>query len=97
MGAKKVYEAAVKVGSYTDRNGNEKAKWANVGSVLKFDDGGVCLLLDRHFNPAGIPDPTGNGGAVRISFFPPKDQQGQEQPRRQAPQEPPAFDEDLPF
>lgn len=96
MGAKKIYEAAVKVGSYQDRNGNEKAKWANVGSVLKFDDGGVCLLLDRHFNPAGVMDPTGQGGAVRISFFPPKEQ-GQEQPRRQAPQAEPDFDSELPF
>lgn len=70
--ATKKYDAAVKVGEYTDREGNTKGKWLNVGAVLQTDNG-HCLLLDRTFNPAGMPDPDGRG-TVMVSLFPPKQQ-----------------------
>lgn len=68
MPTKKLYDAAVAVREYTTRDGTQKKQWANVGSVLQFEDGGLCLILDKHFNPAGVP---GDGG-VRISFFDPR-------------------------
>jgi hypothetical protein len=67
MAAKKIYDAAVKTGEYTTKEGNTKGKWLNVGVVLQYDNGGMGLLLERTFNPAGLQD---NGrSSVSISFF----------------------------
>jgi hypothetical protein len=50
----KKYDLVVKVGSYVDRSGEEKNRYQNVGVVL---DGkyGPYILLNRWFNPAGVP------------------------------------------
>jgi hypothetical protein len=67
MAAKKIKDAAVVVREYQDRNGQPKKQWSTVGSLIQFDDGGTVLMLDKSFNPAGVP-----GEACRISFFDPK-------------------------
>ena len=67
----KLYELAVKVGSYTDRDGKEKGRWKNVGSVLQLEDGGKMILLDRSFSPAGVPFREGTDQIV-VSMFPPR-------------------------
>jgi len=72
MSATKTYDLAVKIGTYTDRQGNEKGRWKNIGSVLQMDDGGKVLLIDRTFNPAGVPNPD-NRDSVMVSLFPPKE------------------------
>lgn len=66
----KKYELAVKVGSYTDRNGQEKNRYQNIGVVM--DKGnGPFLLLNRHFNPAGVPcDPQKD--SIIVSMFKPR-------------------------
>lgn len=87
--AKKAYDVVAKTGEYTDREGNTKPKWLNVGAVLKTDNGHV-LLIDRHFNPAGLPDPE-NRGTVMLSLFEPK-ARGESQP---APSEGPS--DEIPF
>lgn len=46
MPSKKVYDLAVKVGSYRDREGNEKARWKTIGSEWENEDGGRFLVLD---------------------------------------------------
>lgn len=74
MAAKKLYDLAVKTGSYTDREGKEKGRWQNVGSVLQMDDGGKVILLSRWFNPAGVPFKDGSD-QIMVSMFEPKDQQ----------------------
>ena len=66
----KKFDLAVKVGSYTDREGKEKNKWQNIGVIL---DGkyGDYMLLNRHFNPAGVPcDPSND--VITVSMFDPK-------------------------
>lgn len=76
----KLYDAAVKVGSY-EKNGETKNKYKNIGVVLKGDKG-PYLLLDRTFNPAGVPNPD-NKESVLVSFFEPKeDKPKQEEPSR---------------
>lgn len=76
MAMTKVKDAVVKLREYTDRDGNKKAQWGNVGSLMRGDDGNEFLLLDRHFNPAGIPNPDHRGN-ILISFFDvKKDDQG---------------------
>ena len=84
MPAKKIKDAAVVVREYQDRNGQAKKQWATVGSLIQFDDGGTVLMLDKSFNPAGVP-----GDSCRISFFDPK------APGASAPVK--EVSEDLPF
>jgi len=77
--SRKKYDAAVKVGEYKDQEGNMKARWLNVGAVIQTEHGHV-LLLDRTFNPAGLPDPE-NRGNVLISLFAPRERvQGDDRP-----------------
>ncbi len=72
----KLYDLACKVGSYTNRNGEEKARWQNIGAVLETKDGGKVILIDRTFNPAGVPVEPGRD-QIMVSMFKPKEQDGQ--------------------
>lgn len=91
--SKKRYDAVVKVGEYTDRNGESKTRWLNIGAVLQTENG-HCLLLDRTFNPAGVADPE-NRGTVMVSLFEPK---AREQGQAPAPaREEVGVDDDIPF
>lgn len=99
MPAKKIRDLAVKTGSYTDRDGNTKGRYKNVGSLMESDDGSKFILLDTTFNPAGVPNPD-NRDNVLISIFELKDNDGgqRQAPARQAPA--PAADvsdSDVPF
>lgn len=67
---KKVYDLAVKVGSYV-KDGKEKHRYQNVGAVLENNEGGKFILLDRTFSPAGCLNPD-NKSTVLISMFDPK-------------------------
>lgn len=75
MGAKKIYDVAVKTRTYTDRNGDKKSVWQNVGAVWKGDDGNSWLTLHRWFNPAGIPTDEGRD-TISCSLFVPKPSEG---------------------
>ena len=82
--SKKRFDLVVKTGTYTDANGNEKSRFKNVGVAMAGNDGGMFLLLDKTFNPAGIP---GDDEACLISMYEPKqrDQGGHQQaPQQQA-------------
>jgi hypothetical protein len=98
MASKKVYDLAVVVGHYTDNAGTEKNRYQNIGVVLQKDDGGKFILLDRSFNPAGVPYDESKGNTILVSMFDPKSDvqpksDGQqdasravrEAPRRQSP------------
>lgn len=92
---KKLYDLAVKTGSYTNLEGQEKGRWLNVGALMQGDDGGKFIMLQKTFNPAGVPDLSGRGGeSVLLSMFPPKEQQTS--PAQQAPKQS-SYDSDLPF
>lgn len=110
MATRKVYDLAVTVGHYTDNAGTEKSRYQNIGVVLQKDDGGKFILLDRSFNPAGVPFDGSKGNTILVSMFEPKDGQqetprtGKEEPRRQSPYAPdgkanpqPDFVDDIPF
>jgi hypothetical protein len=99
---KKIKDLCVKMGSYTDRNGQTKAEWRNVGCVLQMDDNGKMILLNRDFSPAGVPIPAGKegSGTVAVSMFDPKPRG--EQGAANAPKAPPpaddgGFDKEIPF
>lgn len=65
----KKYDAAVKTGEYTDRNGEQKARWLNVGAVFENDRGQLSLKLEAV--------PVGDGWNGWVSFFEPRDPQQQ--------------------
>ena len=66
--SKKVYDLAVKIGTYKNRDGEEKAEYLNIGAIIEKDDGGRFMLMNRTFNPAGVPNPDNNKTFI-VSMF----------------------------
>lgn len=60
----KTHDLVVKTGEY-QQNGETKARWQNVGAVIKTDKGHV-LLMERWFNPAGISDEGSDNVLIRM-------------------------------
>ena len=100
--ATKKYDLAVKVSSYTDRNGESKNRYENIGAVFQGDNG-PYLVLKRSFNPAGVPFKEGSDSII-VSCFEPRERDG-DGGQRQAParQSAPAsgggmdMNDDIPF
>ena len=67
----KLYDLCVATRSYKDSNGNEKAVWENIGSILKNEEGKVFMMLKAHFNPAGIQRKEGSE-SILVNMFQPK-------------------------
>ena len=67
----KIFNLAVKSRSYKDKNGNDKAVWKSVGSLMEHD-GNKFIMLDASFNPAGVPRKDGSD-CINIYLFTPKD------------------------
>jgi len=62
---KKIKDIAVKTSEYTDdKTGEVKARWNNVGAVMKGDDDKSFIVLDRTFNPAGVPNPDNRSNVI---------------------------------
>lgn len=102
MATTKIYDLAVVVGTY-QKAGETKNRYQNVGAVLQKEDGGKFLMLERWFNPAGVPNPD-NRSTVLLSMFEPKPRDGegggQTQQRQQTTQQQSGggmADEDIPF
>ena len=71
--SKVAYELKAKVGTY-EKNGETKGKYRNVGVMMQGNDG-PYILMDRTFNPAGVP----NDGRenIIVSCFLPRGEDGQ--------------------
>ena len=85
----KLYDLAVVAGTYTDRTGAEKKRWKNIGSVLETRDGGKVILIDRTFNPAGVPVEPGRD-SIMVSMFEPREQNGADSASTSAPRSAPS-------
>lgn len=72
----KLYDITAVTGEYTDRNGQQKKRYQNVGAVMQGQNGGQYIVLERWFNPAGLPDQQGRGSVI-LSCYEPR-QQGQQ-------------------
>ena len=73
----KKYDLAVKVGSYTDREGNNKNRWENIGAIMHGDNG-FYMMLKRTFNPAGVAGQNDRDSILVSMFEPDKKSNGQE-------------------
>jgi hypothetical protein len=83
--AHKTHDLAVKVGSYTNQQGETKSRYQNVGALMQGDKG-QFIMLAKWFNPAGVTDERG-GESILISVFEPKakDDAPRQQQRQAAP------------
>jgi hypothetical protein len=92
-------DLAVKTGSYTDRDGNTKNRYENIGRLMDGKDG-QYLLLKRTFNPAGI-SVDADRDMIVVSVFEPREQGDkparQEQPRESSQPPQNGEDPDIPF
>lgn len=68
MSVKKIKDLCVVTRKYQTRDGQEKSNYLNIGAILQKDDGGKFMILNRHFNPAGIPNPE-NKDTLIVSMF----------------------------
>lgn len=92
MAFRKIKDLAVVVSSYTDNQGQTKNRYVNVGALMESDKG-QFLMLNRHFNPAGVPHRDGSD-AILVSMFDPKERDGQA-PRQSSAPRGSGFDSDL--
>jgi len=76
---KKLYDLAVKTGEYRNRDNNTKANWQNIGVLMEGDDGNKFIMLERWFNPAGVPFKEGSR-SILVSCFEPREQDGAKAP-----------------
>ena len=72
----KKYDLVVKTGEYTDRDGQTKGRFKNVGVIMDGQNG-PYILLDRTFNPAGVPGQE-NRESIIISMYEPRAEGGQQ-------------------
>ena len=81
--AHKTHDIVAKVGEYTDRQGNTKPRYKNVGALMQGDNG-PFIMIDRTFNIAGLPN-DGRDNAL-LSCFEPRDDQQQSNRQQSARQ-----------
>lgn len=67
MGYRRTKDVCVVVGEYQNAQGETKKRFENVGVVLTGDDGNSFILLDRWFNPAGVPQ-SGRGDPAKVAL-----------------------------
>ena len=69
----KLYDLAVVTGSYTDRNGETKRNYENVGAIMQSDkDDRRYIILKATFNPAAITRKEGSN-YIFINMYKPRD------------------------
>lgn len=76
MSLKKTHDAVYAGEKYTDREGNEKTRYVNVGALFTRDDGSMTLKLESI--PVGF---TG-----WLNFYEPRPKDGEQPHTRQRPQ-----------
>lgn len=84
---RKIYDLAVVTGTY-ESQGQTKNRYQNIGVMLEKDDGGRFIMLERWFNPAGVPHDPSRGSSILISMFEPRTQDGQQNAPRTGNQDP---------
>lgn len=71
---KAIKDLMVKVDEYQNSKGEKKARWQKIGAEMQGDDGSTYLVMDRWFNPAGVPDLSGKGAkSIIVWRFDPRD------------------------
>lgn len=108
------HDLVVVTGNYIGQDGKEKARFMNVGSLLvNREEGKSMIVLNRTFNPAGLPNPEQRDTCV-VSLFKKEPKRQDAPPARDPHYAPPVqapaqqapqtdyvpggdFDDDIPF
>ena len=92
----KTHDLVVKVGEYTNNQGETKSRYENIGAVMSGKDDGSYIMLKRTFNPAGVPG-NADRDSILVSMFEPQNRS--QQPAQSSNQARPAQDlnDDIPF
>jgi len=94
--ARKIKNLSVKTREYKDKDGNDKANWQNIGVIMENDKGKQFMLLDKWFNPAGIPDTRNpNSTSIMVTMFDVDD--NYQASRKDIPPSYKGNDNDIPF
>ena len=91
----KKYDLCVKSGTYTDRNGNEKVNWENIGVMI--DDGSPYILLKPYINLAGFPREEGRNHLLVSVFDHGEQRNNKATERAEANADAQASEEPIPF
>ena len=90
----KKYDIVATVGTY-QKDGETKNRFKNVGVVME-KDGKPFILLDRIFNPAGLPNHN-NKSTVLLSLYESKDKGSDYNAGLQAKNNTNNLDDEIPF
>ncbi|RLD19117.1 MAG: hypothetical protein DRI69_09060 [Bacteroidetes bacterium] len=71
--ANKLYDVVAKTGSY-QKDGETKNRYLNIGSIMEGEHG-PYMIMERTFNPAGLPNPEDRSSLI-LSLFKPKEKDG---------------------
>lgn len=66
--ARKIKDLAVRTGSYTDGNGQEKGRYMGCGALMESDDGSQFIMLNRFINYSALPRKQGSE-SILVSVF----------------------------
>lgn len=88
----KKYDVVARIGEYEDEDGETRGRWLTVGAVIETDNG-PCLLLERSFNPAGMPRGRKGTTAVLLNLFKPDSGKKGKKSEKKGED----FDDDMPF
>lgn len=93
--ATKIFDLAVATGKYTDKNGQDRTRWENIGEMYRGDNQNIFIMMKPTFNPAGVAREQ-NSDRIMISCFAPNNNnkkgnannyQGNNQSQVQQPQQ----------
>ena len=98
----KKYDLVVATGTYTNKDGQDKTQWLNVGKVLEKQNGGLVIKIDCI--PTSVIDRDGNSvawdGWLQMFEAKPREGQGSAPAKSANRDEPPVddfLDRDIPF
>lgn len=111
MSSQKTHDLVIRVGEYTDRDGQKRSRTKNVGALYTRDDGSVFVALDSFIvtmEAQYLCNPK-RDDRVLLSAYAPREEKGAAPPApsagRAAPSSPaaatkaakPDFDDEIPF
>lgn len=94
--AKKIKDLAVRTGSYTGGDGQEKGRYMGCGALMEADDGNQFLMLNRFINYSALPRKQGSE-SILISMFDPRERSDGGGSAANKPAMVDDLDDDVPF
>jgi len=67
----KLYDLVVTTGSYLDNSGTSKNRYQNMGALMQNKEGGKYILINKTFNPAGVPS-VPEKDSIAVSLYKPE-------------------------